>query len=76
MQQTKNIKPLFTWAIKNGESKIVDRILVKTLPQFLKAHCTITMDAIQTAHIISVPSELYDIVKNMAEELIGSSYQE
>lgn len=75
MDKLKDIKPIFDWAVQNGEAKIVDRILVKTLPLFLKAKHTISLETIETSKTIEVSSELYDVVKSTAEELIGSSYQ-
>lgn len=75
MKELKDIKPIFDWAVKNGESKIVDRILVKTIPQFLKANYMINLENIDSSSTIEVSSALYETVKNMAEELIGSSYE-
>ncbi|HRF56011.1 MAG TPA: hypothetical protein PLV58_01310 [Campylobacterales bacterium] len=74
MQTLEDIKPIFEWAIKNGEAKIVDRILVKLLPQLLKAHSNITAADVKESAVINVSAELYELVKKSAEELIGSSF--
>ncbi len=74
MEKLEDIKPIFEWAIKNGEAKIVDRILVKLLPQLLKAHSNITAASVEESAVINVSAELYELVKKSAEELVGRSY--
>lgn len=76
MQTTKDMKPIFNWAEQNGETKIIDRILVKTLPHFLKSNHTLSIAAIQTSKVLEVHTDLYNLVKSTAEELVGSSYQD
>lgn len=71
----KNVLPIFVWAKANGEAKIIDRILIKTLPELLKHDCKITANQIDTADEINVPINLYDEILHAAETLIGQSFQ-
>ena len=71
---SKDIKPILIWAAANGEAKIVDRILMKLLPEFIKDGHKITEKTIATTNKIEVSNDLYELVKNMAEELVDSSF--
>ncbi len=72
----KNIKPIFEWAIQNGDASITDRIVIKLLPQFIKHNFKITSQQITTDKTIEVSDELYELIKSTTQELIGSSYEE
>ncbi|MEA1916129.1 MAG: hypothetical protein U9N42_01220 [Campylobacterota bacterium] len=74
MSNLKDVKPLFEWAVLNGDSKIIDRILVKTLPQLVKSGCELTTSSIENSSKVDVPSELYETIKLVTEELVGSSF--
>lgn len=74
MSNLKDVKPLFEWAVVNGDSKIIDRILVKTLPQLVKSGCELTTSSIENSSKVDVPSELYETIKLVTEELVGSSF--
>ena len=76
MKLNKNIKPILNWASANGEAKITDRILMKLLPQFLEENLQITDKIINSEQTIKVSDELYELVENMAEELVGSSFKD
>ena len=76
MEIKKDIKPILNWAVGNGEAKIIDRILMKLLPHFLKDGLKITEKTIVDSNSLEVSPELYILVKNTAEELIGSSFVE
>jgi uncharacterized protein YfeS len=69
-----DIKPLFEWAVANGEAKIVDRILMKLMPQFLKEGHRVTSAKIEDLDSFEVSDELYSLVKEMAEEFVGDEY--
>ncbi|MEA1920331.1 MAG: hypothetical protein U9N52_10850 [Campylobacterota bacterium] len=69
-----DIKPILNWAVAHGEARIIDRILMKLLPQFIKNGHKITESDIQNRDTFLVSQDLYDLVKKQAEELIGSSY--
>lgn len=75
MNKIKDIKPILNWAVANGEAKIIDRILMKLLPQFIKIGLKVTEQAINDSKIFEVPSELYSLVQSTAEELVGSSFK-
>ena len=72
----KDIKPLLNWAIQNGESKIVDRILVKLLPEFLAVNQKITPEMIENSDELIVPEKLYLLAKETAENLVSLPYPE
>lgn len=71
----KNIKPLFDWAKANGESKIVDRILLKLLPELLKYNQKMTADMVENAEELLVEESLYILVKQTAENIVGDHYE-
>ncbi|MDO9305512.1 MAG: hypothetical protein Q7T77_09275 [Sulfuricurvum sp.] len=71
----KNIKPLFDWAKANGESKIVDRILLKLLPELLKYDQKMTADMVENAEELLVEESLYILVKQTAENIVGDHYE-
>ena len=75
MNKIKDIKPILNWAVANGEAKIIDRILMKLLPQFIKIGLKVTEKTINDSKILEVPSELYSLVQSTAEELVGSSFK-
>ena len=74
MIKNMDIKPLLNWAVANGEAKIIDRILMKLLPQFIKEGHQITETIINESKTLEVSEELYKLVKIQAEELVSSSY--
>ena len=71
-----DIKPVLTWAVANGEAKIIDRISMKLLPEFIKNNYKITEQTINESKTLEVSAELYNLVKDVAEKLVGSSYKE
>lgn len=75
MEIKKDIKPVFNWAVANGEAKIIDRILMKLLPQLLKSGYKLTEETVTESKTLDVSEELFNSVKNLAEELVGSSYK-
>ena len=74
MEIKKDIKPILNWAVANGEAKVIDRILMKLLPQFIKNNLEITENIVKSSDTLEVSDELYNLVKDMAEELVGSSF--
>ena len=71
----KNVIPVFRWAQANGEAKIVDRILVKLLPELLKHQQKLTTELINQTESIEVPAELYHAVLAAAEALVGRPFE-
>jgi hypothetical protein len=70
----KDVKPIFDWAKTNGDANIYDRILMKVMPQLLKENIKITSNSIKESSTIEVSSELYDLIKDKAQELINKNF--
>ena len=75
MKLKNDIKPIFNWAVENGEAKIVSRILMKLLPHIIKNELIITEEMVNSAKTLEVSDELYHLVKETAEEIVGNSYK-
>lgn len=67
----KDAKHIFNCAVANGEAKIVDRILVRVLPELIKHNQRLTSERILQAETIEVSDELYDYIRSVAQELTG-----
>ena len=67
----KDAKHIFTCAIDRSEAMIVDRILVRVLPSLLAHGQMLTADDVKNAEHIPVADELYDHIRQVAEELVG-----
>jgi hypothetical protein len=67
----KDAKHIFSCAIANGEAKIVDRILVRVLPELIKSNQKLTSESILASESIEVSDELYDYIRSVAQELTG-----
>lgn len=70
----KDVKPIFDWAKTNGDANIYDRILMKVMPQLLKENIKITSNTINESVTIEVSSELYNLIKDKAQELINKKF--
>lgn len=70
----KDVKPIFDWAKTNGDANIYDRILMKVMPQLLKENIKITSNTINESLTIEVSSELYNLIKDKAQELINKNF--
>lgn len=69
-----DVKPIFDWAKTNGDANIYDRILMKVMPQLLKENIKITSNTINESVTIEVSSELYNLIKDKAQELINKNF--
>ncbi len=69
-----DIKPIFEFAKAYGDVKIVDRILIKTLPILLKNKLELSAAAIDESAVVSVPAEIYQSVKVAAEDLTNKTF--
>jgi len=69
----KDAKHIFSCAIANGEAKIIDRILVRVLPELIKSNQKLTSESILASERIDVSDELYDYIRSVAQELTGLS---
>ncbi len=74
MNNLKNIIPLFRWAQANGEATIVDRVLMKNMPEILKSKVKITQNVVDKLEVLEVDVALYEIIKKSTQDLVGSSY--
>ena len=70
----KDLKPLLIWAKANGESKVIDRILIKTLPELIKQGYKITPADIDTHASIEIPTALFEQLQKHAEDIVGAAY--
>ena len=69
-----DLKPLFNWAKQNGDANIHDRILMKVMPQLINENIKLTSDIIENSETIEISNELYQLILNKTEELIGAKY--
>lgn len=69
----KDVKPIFSRAIARSEVMIVERILVRVLPDLLQHGQTLTAETIEQASQIPVPEALYEQIRTVAEALTGCS---
>lgn len=70
-----DIKPILEWAKQYGESKIVERLLVKLLPEILKTGEHLTPELIESRESILVDETFYQLIKTSAEEMVGARYE-
>jgi len=70
----KDVKSVFDWARENGDANIYDRILVKVMPALLSKDLKLTAESIQNATSIEVSKEIYDLIVQAAENLVGAKY--
>lgn len=71
----KNLKLVVAWAKQNGEAKIIDRVLLKMLPQLLEQNEKLTSEMLDRMDEILVKESLYDQFVSIAEELVGARYE-
>ncbi|MDD3608742.1 MAG: hypothetical protein PHI49_03180 [Halothiobacillaceae bacterium] len=67
-------KPLFDWAQENGEARIVDRILIRLLPEMLRQEQRITAQMIEEQPSLAVSDTLYAQLLTVTQELVGQTY--
>jgi hypothetical protein len=70
----KDIKPLFLWAKEKGDANIYDRIIMKVLPQLLQENIQLTSDLVEESNEVLVSDDLYSLVLNKTEQLVGVKY--
>jgi hypothetical protein len=67
----KDAKHIFLCAMAHSESMIVDRILVRVLPELMAHGQMLTTETIDHTEHIWVPEALYEHIRAVAEELVG-----
>lgn len=70
-----NAKGLFDWALKEGEAKIIDRVLIKVAPKLLAEGIEVSAEDIKNMGSFFVGDEIYSIMKQITEEIVGKSYE-
>jgi hypothetical protein len=69
-----DVKGIFEWARANGEAKIIDRILVRLLPEMVRLDQKITAQRVEDAERLEVSDELYARILAVAQEMVGQDY--
>ncbi len=72
----KDAKQIFRHAELVSEPMIIDRILVRVLPDLVKYNQLLTAEAIKTADHIWVSDDLYAYIHEVAEALVGMQFTE
>lgn len=67
----KDAKHIFSCAAACSEAMIVDRILIRVMPELMKHDQQLTAEKIKAAKEILVPAELYAHIRSVAEDLVG-----
>ena len=67
----KDAKHIFVCARAHSEAMIVDRILVRVLPDLMAHGQMLTAEAIAQTEHIWVPDALYALIREVAQELVG-----
>ncbi|MBN2782125.1 MAG: hypothetical protein JXQ66_02675 [Campylobacterales bacterium] len=70
----KDIKPVFEWAKQNGDANIYDRIIMKVMPELLKNDLRLTSHDIDEREKIEVIDEIYELILEKSQELVGERY--
>lgn len=71
-----DVRNLFKWANEIGDANINNRILAKAMPALIKAKIIITDTMLRGNETIEVPQDIYEIIKESAQELLKSTYEE
>lgn len=69
-----DVKPIIDWAQANGEAKVVERLLVKLLPDLMEHDMQVTAQSFVESDTFDVPESLYKKIQTVAEELVGKDY--
>jgi len=76
MHSTKNVIPVFRWASACADATVIDRILLKIVPQILNSSKNITREIVESNQVMEVDTTLYNLIKKTAENIVGSSFKE
>lgn len=68
-------KPIIEWAKAQGEARVVERLLVKLLPDLLEHDIEVTAESLNTLSRFDVPETLYNKIQITAEQIVGQTYQ-
>ncbi len=67
----KDVKHIFSCAAACSETMIIDRILIRVMPELMKHDQRLTADGIKAAREVLVPVDLYAYIRSVAEDLVG-----
>ncbi len=70
MHTQKDIKPLMEWAKQNGDTKIIQRALVKLMPQLVARGQEITQERIENSERFTVDADLYERFEEVTKDLV------
>ena len=73
---SKNVKPIFDWANERGDANITNRISAKVIPVLVEAKIILTDSMIKEKPVITVPQNVYNAIKDNAENLLDTHYEE
>lgn len=66
----KDVLQVFRWAHERGDANIIDRIIVRALPELLKSGIQLSAEDIAHSDSIMVSDDLYERIEVVAESLI------
>ncbi len=69
-----DVKPLFQWVQSNGEAKAIQRVLIKSIIHIKRFNISLTAQTIEESASLEVPEELYSILLDEAEKVVGVKY--
>ena len=70
------ISSLFAWANKIGDANINNRILAKVMPLLMREQVVLTHAMIEKGEFPQLSEEIYNAIKESAENLLNASYEE
>lgn len=70
-----DIKPLLKWVKENGEARAVERLLMKSMLSLISYNFKFSASEIENMEIAEVESELFEVLKIRAEEIIGMNFE-
>ena len=73
---TKDVKAIFKWANQIGDANITHRILGKAMPFLIKEGLFLKDDMINSSESLEVSEEIFKIIKDSAESLLGTAFEE
>ena len=73
---SKDVRPIFDWANTIGDANINNRILAKVIPLLVEVKIILTDSMIQENKNIMVPENVFNAIKDNAENLLNAKYQE
>lgn len=72
MIELTDAKPVFMWAREHGDTRIIERILVKILPSLIEQNLRLTVEQVETVKTLMLPADLVKMISKVAKELTGS----